>query len=457
MAKKDVSKSQTKVDRSKATISEKVKTPPSGKSQQANAKTARTSGAGQPDEPTIPAMRAGIDPTKEKFPFSTDALLESAWNTDPADFVAADRALERFYRETGMYKLPARRFTTDSVMDATMLARKLLYGGDKSNAELAECRTGVIAKHNPTTGLVSARFDSKGPIPVNFEANAYFGKHSITDMFVFANRRCDDKLTLAPQAGTAGSVYGFAVDQRIPLCIPECLRVLDLDRYIYRAGYRQAMRHLVEALAHCGGIILCVGFVIYADRPKAVRTQSRRSRMSAWEDTSTDPVDSARVRLGRSELRRLVTDSNNQELHRLHSTDKAAVEFRCGRGLYWYEGVQVPEHVVLRPETIKIDEIDSTENEEVRRILIAQYGFLRYLEEKTTDVLDQRRNDIDNVQEVLVRYDGNRIALVTACCSTNKKFVLPLPGNTDIKTCEQAQAWLHGSTGGTKMRVIGAS
>jgi hypothetical protein len=439
------------------TVAEKVAEKTKGSQQNTAGKMREQVSSAESAEPTVPSVRAGIDPSKESFPFTTEALVESAWNTDEADFVAADKALARFYRESGMYKLPARRFTTDSVLDATMLARKLLYGADKSNSDLVECRTGVISKYNPATGLVSAKFDSAEPIPVNFEANAYFGKHSITDMFVYANRRCDDKLTLAPQAGTAGAVYGFAVDQRVPLCIPECLRMLDIDRYIYRAGYRQSMRHLIEALGHCGGIVLCVGFVIYANRPKAVRTQSRRSRMAAWEDTSTDPVENPRIRLGRSELRRIITDTNNQELHRLHSTNKAAVEFRCGRGLYRYEGVQVPEHVILWPGTITINEIDGTENEEVRRILIEQYGFLRYLEQKTTDVLDQRRNDIDNVQEVLVRYDRNRVALVTACCSTNKKFVLPLPGDTNIRTCEQAQEWLHGTTGGTKMRIIGAS
>jgi hypothetical protein len=59
---------------------------------------------------------------------------------------------------------------------------------------------------------------------------------------------------------------------------------------------------------------------------------------------------------------------------REHRTDGPAVEFADGYAVYFYEGHRVPEQVILRPQSLTIDEIDGEKNSEIRRIMIAQFG-----------------------------------------------------------------------------------
>ena len=65
---------------------------------------------------------------------------------------------------------------------------------------------------------------------------------------------------------------------------------------------------------------------------------------------------------------------------RLHSLDKPAVDYK-GFQVYAVHGVRVPAHVIMNPETITVQEIDSTENAEVRRVMIDRYGVERYIKD----------------------------------------------------------------------------
>jgi hypothetical protein len=127
---------------------------------------------------------------------------------------------------------------------------------------------------------------------------------------------------------------------------------------------------------------------------------------------------------------------------RLHCTDGPAVAWSDGFALWSIEGVPVDEQIVLHPETQTIKQINQEQNEEVRRIRIDRFGWLRYLEESGSTVIDCGRNDIEQTYEILAETPvGQR--LITHCPSTGRRYSLGLPGDR-VKTREEAQARLWG-------------
>ncbi len=58
---------------------------------------------------------------------------------------------------------------------------------------------------------------------------------------------------------------------------------------------------------------------------------------------------------------------------RLHNLNDMAVKYPDGWGVCAVHGVTVPERVVLRPDTLQIEDIDTEANTEVARVMLAQY------------------------------------------------------------------------------------
>jgi hypothetical protein len=134
---------------------------------------------------------------------------------------------------------------------------------------------------------------------------------------------------------------------------------------------------------------------------------------------------------------------------RLSAADGPAMLYRDGWALWFLSGVRVDEQIVMRPETQKIAQIRSEQNEEVKRIRIARYagaklpeaeGWKRYFMDTGAKMIDRRANDIENTKEALVQTPDGLTSLVCACPSTGKVFSLEVP--KEIKTTEQAQNWL---------------
>jgi hypothetical protein len=144
---------------------------------------------------------------------------------------------------------------------------------------------------------------------------------------------------------------------------------------------------------------------------------------------------------------------------RLHSESGMAIQYRDGWGFYAWHGVRLGhdgEQIILRPQTQTIEQIDADENEEVRRIRIERFGWLRYLAETNAEVVHSRRNDIENTKEMLCRR-GPMQVLVCHCPSTARVYALEVP--REIATCEQAQNWLWNADGSRygAARIIGRS
>jgi hypothetical protein len=137
----------------------------------------------------------------------------------------------------------------------------------------------------------------------------------------------------------------------------------------------------------------------------------------------------------------------------LHNEEGMSCRFADNWGIWTISGVEVDEQIVMHPETQTIEQIRKEENEEVKRIRIARYGWEKYLNEINAKIIDDRENDIEGTREFLFRSnEDNMTALLCVCPSTQKEFVLEVP--PDTKTCFDAQMWLSGGLAG---RIISAS
>jgi hypothetical protein len=135
----------------------------------------------------------------------------------------------------------------------------------------------------------------------------------------------------------------------------------------------------------------------------------------------------------------------------LHNEEGKSAEFADGWGIYSINGVGVDEQIVMSPSSQTIKQIQGEDNEEVKRIRIERYGWKRFLDEISAELMDERQNDIDGVKEFLFKGD-EMVALMCICNSTGKEFVLEVPPET--RTCQQAQAWL---SNGFSERTISSS
>jgi hypothetical protein len=143
---------------------------------------------------------------------------------------------------------------------------------------------------------------------------------------------------------------------------------------------------------------------------------------------------------------------NTDEERRLHNEDGLAMAFRDGWKLWYIHGVAVPEKVVMAPEEQTLDEIAKERSAEVRRVRITRYGWTRYLNETGAKVIEQRTNDVDGTTEALMATRDNEHVFVCACPSTGRVYAMRVA--REIKTCEEAQRWLHGQR---DINIIGAS
>jgi hypothetical protein len=101
---------------------------------------------------------------------------------------------------------------------------------------------------------------------------------------------------------------------------------------------------------------------------------------------------------------------NRDEQGRLHSLTEASLLFPDGWGLWCSHGVRVPKHVIESPETITVAEIDGERNVEVRRVMLEQMGFSRFIEKANAKELHRdefgilyRRELADDVPLVCVK------------------------------------------------------
>lgn len=139
------------------------------------------------------------------------------------------------------------------------------------------------------------------------------------------------------------------------------------------------------------------------------------------------------------------TEIHRNEEGNLHNESGPAVLYSDGFDVWCINGYRVTEQIVMRPETLTINQINSETNADVQSIMIDRFGWPRYLEETGAKVLDFRSNVVENTLESLFATDKYGLRLLVTC-PTGRVFVKGIPSNANIKTCEDAQRWLGNDT-----------
>lgn len=139
------------------------------------------------------------------------------------------------------------------------------------------------------------------------------------------------------------------------------------------------------------------------------------------------------------------TDIALDDQNRLHNLSGPAMEYRDGFCEWAVHGVPVPDYVVLEPETITAEDIDSEPNMEVRRIKLQQMGIERYLLEGQA-----KETALDDFGVLFSKSDRHEGVAVFAKVlnstpepdGTFKTYFLRVPPT--IKTPKEAVAWSFG-------------
>lgn len=142
---------------------------------------------------------------------------------------------------------------------------------------------------------------------------------------------------------------------------------------------------------------------------------------------------------------------NRDDQGRLHSTTAAAVAYPDGWAVYAVHGVRLPEYVILHPEQITVQDIESERNAEIRRVKIERYGQAKYL--KDSKAIKVQEDDFG----VLYRKDipgDEALVMVKVINSTPepdedgkpvfKDYFLRVPPT--VKTAHEGVAWTFGKT-----------
>jgi hypothetical protein len=127
----------------------------------------------------------------------------------------------------------------------------------------------------------------------------------------------------------------------------------------------------------------------------------------------------------------------------LHNDKGPSVLFKDGFSVWSLEGHRVTKQIIMNPKTLTINQIHNEVNADIQTIMVDRYGWQEYIEQCDAELLDSRRNHIENTIEVL--YKTRNFGLRLFCtCPTGRVFVKGVPPNERIKNCEDAQNWLSG-------------
>lgn len=98
----------------------------------------------------------------------------------------------------------------------------------------------------------------------------------------------------------------------------------------------------------------------------------------------------------------------------MHNANGMAIKYIDGTGGYFWHGLQVPEHVIMRPDSITTDMIREEANTEMRRVLMERYGLSRYLRDTGAKPVSEDKygtlydmNDAENPYQLVQVTNGS--------------------------------------------------
>ena len=109
-----------------------------------------------------------------------------------------------------------------------------------------------------------------------------------------------------------------------------------------------------------------------------------------------------------------------------------------------WRGVRVDSRLAFHPEELQSAEVLTTQNVELRRVMLERFGHERFLDEVGAQVLDRDRDA--GGERLLVRVelpgDEDFVAVCFSCPSTGRRYSLRVPPGT--RSGHAASAWLAG-------------
>lgn len=127
----------------------------------------------------------------------------------------------------------------------------------------------------------------------------------------------------------------------------------------------------------------------------------------------------------------------------LHRDDGPAAAFGDGFKIYAVSGVPVSERIIMRPETITLDEIDHEENGEIRRVLISKMGPGKYLKDSGATLLDMDSLTlVGSAPRALMVDKRGQKWLIGTDGSTARVYSMPVPEH--VETCVEAHNAISG-------------
>jgi hypothetical protein len=111
--------------------------------------------------------------------------------------------------------------------------------------------------------------------------------------------------------------------------------------------------------------------------------------------------------------------------------------------LHW-RGVAIDRRIAFQPETITAQEVLSTPNVELRRVLMERMGYDRFMEQSKAKELDSDKDAGGKRRLLKVKIEGDEplVCLAVRCPSTGREYMLRVPPT--MRTCRKAAAWLAG-------------
>lgn len=184
------------------------------------------------------------------------------------------------------------------------------------------------------------------------------------------------------------------------------------------------------------------------ERQRELQLRQQFSCMQLFPVGRAEVESPLRAEVRRAQDNRDATQFTFRVVPAPHSETGPAVTWPAGQAYFW-RGVQVPEKVVMAPETITYSEILNERNAEVRRVMLERMGYERFLLESGSVPVHQDETGslyrVTDITETGARWEPEALTLVHVINSTpepdgtRRRYVLRVP--PAMRTAREAVAW----------------
>ncbi len=133
------------------------------------------------------------------------------------------------------------------------------------------------------------------------------------------------------------------------------------------------------------------------------------------------------------------------EQYRFHNRSGSCIKFRDGKELFAFRNLPLPAEYVLEPGYLNAARILAQENQELRRVLLSEYGMERFVKESNAKVLSwDKYGTLYEITPLDRVRDENIVVVKVKDPSTGREYFLRV--HPDVKTAREAVAWTFALT-----------